>query len=150
MPLGEKISDETETLSGRVTFNEINSDTSVDSSNNNNNSLNDNNNNNNRNNTNKNNNVRSVTPEEPTRTTVKATNDTDNQRRKELMLFIAAHLGHLDMMKHLVEVEGVDANSTTQLGYTPLHACVAGGWYECIDFLIHHGARLIIKVGSLS
>ena len=64
--------------------------------------------------------------------------------RAETALFAASQLGRLNIIKSLIEI-GVNINAVTGLGYTPLHASVAGGRYECIDYLLEKGAHCDIK-----
>ena len=40
---------------------------------------------------------------------------------------------------------GVCANETTDLGYSALHAATAGGWYDCINYLLQQGANVDMK-----
>lgn len=62
-----------------------------------------------------------------------------NKERAETSLFVACFLGRLNFVEKLLDME-IDIDCETTLGYTPLHAAVAGGHYKCIDYLLAKGA----------
>lgn len=61
------------------------------------------------------------------------------EKRAETALFLAAKLGHVELLKILVDL-GVNVNGRSELGYSALHVAIANGQYSCIDFLLENGA----------
>lgn len=65
--------------------------------------------------------------------------------RQSIALFVAAHRGHIDIVKALL-TSGGDINSTTKCGRTVLHVAAAAGQEACIALLLSKGAGHLIKV----
>lgn len=63
----------------------------------------------------------------------------ETKMRAETALFIGSHLGNIEMIKILLEMD-IDINARTKAGHTSLYASIAGGKYDCIDFLLRSGA----------
>lgn len=68
------------------------------------------------------------------------------QSTKELFLFGAAKVGHLDVMKNLVQMQGVDVNSPIvgsilyHMESFPSEAAASEGFVDCLKYLLERGA----------
>lgn len=62
------------------------------------------------------------------------------EKRCETALFLASKLGHVDLLKSLVDL-GVNVKARTDSGHSALHVAIANGQYSCIDFLLENGAK---------
>lgn len=69
---------------------------------------------------------------------------------KGTLLCEAASKGQIDVMRQLIEGEGVSANSTDENRRTPLHVAASSGNCEAVQYLVSHGAQVNIadKLGS--
>ncbi|KAK3596887.1 hypothetical protein CHS0354_029074 [Potamilus streckersoni] len=63
------------------------------------------------------------------------------EERAFLALFIAAHRGHIKLVKKLID-SGADVNASTQLGRTALHVAAAQGRGHIVDLLLERGADI--------
>ncbi|KAG2461767.1 ankyrin repeat domain-containing protein 60-like [Polypterus senegalus] len=61
--------------------------------------------------------------------------------RAAVALYVAAHRGHQDAVKFLLQ-RGASMKYTTPLGRTALHAAAAMGHGQCIELLLEHGAPI--------
>ncbi len=64
-------------------------------------------------------------------------------RMGETILHYAAHRGHLDVVKYLIEKRGFSPNQKDKEGETPLHEAMKGGFY-----LIEDTVSMLIKKGA--
>jgi hypothetical protein len=69
------------------------------------------------------------------------------QDRAAVSLYIAAHRGHVDLIKTLIN-SGVDLNAKTRHGRNVLHMAASGGNNDSIDVLLANGAGDLINVGD--
>ncbi|KAG9470463.1 hypothetical protein GDO78_017747 [Eleutherodactylus coqui] len=60
--------------------------------------------------------------------------------RSGVALYIAAHRGHLHVIRYLLR-NGCDVQFKTHLGNTPLHVAAAMDNYNCVDELLANGAQ---------
>ncbi|XP_069808864.1 ankyrin repeat domain-containing protein 60 [Dendropsophus ebraccatus] len=67
--------------------------------------------------------------------------------RTGLALYIAAHRGHLHVIRFLLQ-NGCDVQSKTRLGNTALHVAAAMGNFDCVDELLANGAQTQDTNGS--
>lgn len=54
-------------------------------------------------------------------------------------MHVACHFGQVNMVKFLLE-NGAQVNTTTKMGYTPLHQAAQQGHPIIIKILLEHGA----------
>lgn len=64
--------------------------------------------------------------------------------RQSVALYVAAHRGHVDIIKQLISA-GADVSKTTKCGRTALHVAAAVGQDACVDLLLKYGAGELIK-----
>lgn len=57
----------------------------------------------------------------------------------------AAHYGHLDCVKLMVEKGGIDADSPGPKRMTPLHIAASRGYFELVEYLLSKGAKVTVK-----
>lgn len=65
--------------------------------------------------------------------------------RQWVSIFVAAHRGHVDIVKRLISA-GADFENATKCGRTVLHIAAAAGRDSCIDLLLSYGAGKLIKM----
>ncbi|EAS02069.2 WGR domain protein (macronuclear) [Tetrahymena thermophila SB210] len=57
----------------------------------------------------------------------------------------AAHYGHLDCIKLMIEKGGVEVDSPGPKRMTPLHIATSRGHFEIVEYLLSKGAKVIVK-----
>uniref|UniRef100_A0A673H6X5 Serine/threonine-protein phosphatase 6 regulatory ankyrin repeat subunit C-like n=1 Tax=Sinocyclocheilus rhinocerous TaxID=307959 RepID=A0A673H6X5_9TELE len=62
-------------------------------------------------------------------------------------IHLAAHLGHLEVVRLLVACSA-DVSCRDKQGFTPLHAAALGGHTEVVQYLLKHGAEIDEADGS--
>lgn len=64
------------------------------------------------------------------------------KERASVALFIAAHRGHINLIRTLTEHSEADVNMKTPFGRTPLHAASSQGHSNAIDLMLEKGASM--------
>ncbi|KAL4491479.1 hypothetical protein ABPG72_008135 [Tetrahymena utriculariae] len=57
----------------------------------------------------------------------------------------AAHYGHLDCIKLMIEKGGIEVDSPGPKRMTPLHIATSRGHFEIVEYLLSKGAKVIVK-----
>lgn len=60
-------------------------------------------------------------------------------------IHFAAHYGHLECVKLLIEKGGVVADSPGPKRITPLHIAASRGHYELVEYLLSKGSKVTVK-----